>query len=264
MHRPGDAEIEDDAALKTDERRRKVLDVETRRVLGIVVFRIGAEIVGGVAGGRQRLRIADGVEDHIERIAADVSHRADAGSLVLDEGAVRDAAASAAAGLDVVDLAEFPRLYDLLDHFHILVHTGLETDRQDLAALLLGAHDLHRFLGGDAHRLFQKDVHALPERVNGRDRVLTVVGADRDRVQFLVVEQFLVARIAAHAFKTVSLEERLGFAGDQVRARDDLDVLHLLIAFDVRLGDPSGADDADLQLLSDFLLFLDLFLFELT
>ena len=58
--------------------------------------------------------------------------------LLLDEGAVRDAATTAAAGLDVVDLAQHAAFYDLLDHLHVLVQTGLEADGEHLAALLFG------------------------------------------------------------------------------------------------------------------------------
>ena len=248
MHRPGDTEVEDDAAFQTDERRSEIVHVKALGVgLGFVI-RAGAEIIGGVARHRQGLGIADGVEHAVQRVAADIAHRADARGLLLDEGGVRDAATTAAAGLDVVDLAENAAFYDLFDHLHVLVQTGLEADGEHLAALLFRAHDLHRFFGGHAHGLLQQNVDALFQRINGAGRMLRVVGADADRIQLLAVEHGLVVGIELAVLDAVTSGELLGLAGNQIRHGHDLDVLHALVGLNVGFGNPAGADDADAEL----------------
>ncbi len=248
MHRPRDAEVEDDAALEADERRREVVHVEARRVGGVVVLRVRAEEIGGVARHGERLRVPDRVEDHVERIAADVAERADAGGLLLDERAVRDAAAAPAARLDVIDFAQLAGTDDLLDHLHVLVHAGLEADGEQLAALFLGAHDGGGLVERDRHGLFQQHVQTVLQRVDRAGRVLRVVGADAHGVQLLRVDHGFMVRVAAHALHAVPVEELFRLARDEIGARHDLHVRHFFVALDMALGDPSRADDADPQL----------------
>ena len=124
--------------------------------IGGSILRIGAEEVGGVARNGQRLRIADRVEHHVQRIAADVAQSADTSGALLDEGAVRDAATTAAAGLDVIDLAQHAGLSTMrLDHLHVGVIAGLEADGQDLAALLLGAADFNGLVQSNGKAAFR-------------------------------------------------------------------------------------------------------------
>ena len=260
MHGPRDAEVQYDAALQAHERRRKVVHVEALGVLLALVVGAGAKEVGGVARNGQGLGVADGVEHAVQRVAADVSHRADAAGGLFDERGVRDAPSAAAAGLHVVDLAQHARVDDLLDHLHVLVKARLEADGQHLAALLLGAHDLHRFLGGHAHGLLQQHVDALFQRVDGAGRVLGVVGAHADRVQLLVVQHGLVVGVEITVLDAVALGELLRLAGDQIGHRHNLDVLHALIGLDVRLRNPARADDANAQLV--LVAHLDLFLYD--
>ena len=64
MHGPGNAEIEDDTALQTDEGSCEIIYVESGGILRGIKFGIGAQIVGTVAGYGQGLGIAYGVPLH--------------------------------------------------------------------------------------------------------------------------------------------------------------------------------------------------------
>ncbi len=263
VHGPRDAEVKDDAALETDEGRCEVVHGEPCGIRA-VVLRVLAEEIGDVAGNGQRLRIADGVQDHVEGVAADVAQSADAARGLLDERGARDAATTAAAGLDVVDLAEDAGVDDLLDHLHVGVETGLEADGDELAGGLFSLADGLGLFQGHGEGLLQEDRDAVLQRVDGGSGVLSVVGADGDAVQIgLVVDQLLVGGIETDAFHAEALHELLSLAGDQVRGGDDFHVLHELVALDMALRDPAGTDDADLQLLSGLLLLFDDFLLEL-
>ena len=154
---------------------------------------------------------------------------------------------AAAAGLDVVDLAQLAGFDDLLDHLHILGQARLEADGDDLAALLLGAADFDRLLKRHAHRLFKQDVQAVLKGVHGADAVVAVVDADAHRVHGDGVHHFpeVDERGRVHL---MLLEELSRLAGDQVAGRDDLHVRLIEVRLDVGVGDAAGADDADAQL----------------
>ena len=258
VHCPGNAEIEDDVALETDKRSGKVVHAERIGIFMMLavadIVRIRAEERGLIARNGQRLRIADRVHDHVQRIAADVAQSADAAGILCDEGRTvgrRDTATTTAAGLDVIDLAELARLNNLFDHLHVGIKTRLEADRQHLAALFLGFQQFGSLVHGDAHRLLQQDVDTLFKRIDCRRNVLTVVGADGDRIQMHVriVQHFLVAAvIALDALKTQLLAERSRLAGDDVRRSDDLGIRIVLIRRDVCFCNPARADDTDAQL----------------
>jgi len=111
VHIPCDSEVEDYVALESYECRREVVNSEERSVLGVLGEGLGicSEESGLVARNGKGLRIADCVEHHIERVASDVAERADARGLVFDKCRTEgggDAAATSAACLDVVYLAE--------------------------------------------------------------------------------------------------------------------------------------------------------------
>ena len=94
------------------------------------------------------------------------------------------------------------------------------------------------------------------EGVDGGNGVGGVIGADGNGVQLLVVDHFLVAGIEVNALNAKALHEGFGLAGDQIGGGDDFDVGHILVALDMSLGDPAGADDAHLQLAGRVNLFL--------
>ncbi len=194
-----------------------------------------AEEIGSIAGYGQRPGIAHGVQQHVQRVAADVAHGADAAGLLVDEcGAVRgrDAGPAAAAGLDIVNLAQLAGIYDLLDALHVGAHSGLEADGEDFAALLLGAHDFHGFVHGNGKGLLQHDMDTVLQCVDGAGSVLTVIGADTDGIQFLCLQHGVSAFIAADALQLIGLAELLGLGGNQVSGGYDF------------LRNPAGADDA--------------------
>ena len=271
MHGPGNTEVQDDAAFQAHEGRGEIVHGEALGVLfrgvepvGSGVLGVGAEEVALVAGDGQGLGIADGVKHHVQRIAADVAQGADAAGGLLDEGAVGDAATAAAAGLDVIDVAQHAGLHDLLDHLHVLIAAGLEADGEDLAALLLGAHHFNGLVDGDGEGLLQQHVDAVLQGVDGGNGVGGVVGANGNAVQVLfVVDHFLVAGIEAYAFHAEALHESFRLAGNQVCGRDDFHVGHVFIALNVALSDPAGADDTNLQLAGSVYLLFANFLHEL-
>lgn len=113
VHGPGNAEVHDDIAFQTDETGSEIVNLKLLGVFlntalcVVAVVGVGAEECGLVAGNGQGLGIADGVQHHIQGVAADVAQGAQACGCVLDEGGAvgsGDASAAAAAGLDVVDL----------------------------------------------------------------------------------------------------------------------------------------------------------------
>ena len=255
MHGPGNAEVEDDVAFQAHERCRKIFHAKARRVfgrgvelIGALILRVGAEEVGGIARNGEGLGIADGVEHHVQRIAADIAHGADAAGGLFDKGTVRDAATAAAAGLDVIDLAQHTAVHDALDHLHVFIHARLEADGEQLAALFLGAHDFHSLFGGDAHGLFQQHVHTRVERVDGGLRVGHVIGAVAHRVELFRLQHGGVVRVIPGALHAPLLSERFRLAGDQVGQGDDFHIVHLEEALNMGFGDPAGADNAVLQL----------------
>ena len=83
------------------------------------------------------------------------------------------------------------------------------------------------------------------QRIDGRRCVLAVVGADADCIQLLIVDHFFVARVELVAVHVVFFAERLRFARDQIRTRDDLHVRHLIVLLHVRTGDPAGTDETN-------------------
>ena len=91
--------------------------------------------------------------------------------------------ASAAAGLQVINLAQLARIDNFFNHLHVRAHAGLEADSQNFAALLLGPHHLYGLVKGDGKGLFQHDIDAGLQRVNGAGGMLSVVGTDTNRVK---------------------------------------------------------------------------------
>ena len=91
--------------------------------------------------------------------------------------------------------------------------------------------------------------------------MLHIVGADADRIQFLIIQHGLMIRIEVNAFHAVALKEGLGLSGNQIRAGHDFHIGHALVAFDMGFGDPTGADDAHAQLFTGANRLRDLFLF---
>ena len=59
--------------------------------------------------------------------------------------------------------------------------------------------------------------------------VCHVVGTNRNRVKLFVVDELFVAGVCTDVFETVSFEERIGFAGNKVSARNDFDIVHFKI-----------------------------------
>ena len=273
VHGPCDTEVQDDAAFQTDESSGEIVHLELLSIVlhatvGIVgVVRTLAEEGRLVAGNGQGLGIADGIEDHVQGVAADIAQSAQACGAVFDEGGTEgsgDASAAAAAGLDVVDVAQDAGLDDLLDHLHVLVHTGLEADGNHLAGLLLGLADSDGLFQGDAHGLLQQDVQAGLQRVDGALGMGAVVGADADgvQVQGLVGQHLGVVAVALNAFHAQVCEELLSLAGDQVGTCHDLNVGLLQVADHVSLGDPAAADDTDADLLGSVNIAGGLYIFE--
>ena len=255
MHIPGNAEVYDHIAVQTDVSGGKIIHGELLGALGLAdggisLGSLAAEIAGATGDG-QRLGVADGVQHHIQRVAADVAHGADAGLVVLNEGlgpADGDAVATTAAGLDVVHAAKFAGLDNLLDHLHIGVQTGLEADGHDLAALLFSLADRHGLVQRDGHGLLQQHVQAMLQGVDGAYGVIAVIHADADGVHGHGVDHLLVV-LEGGGFHVVFLQEFVSLAGDQVAGGHDLHVGLMLIGTDVAVSDSAGADDADAQFL---------------
>ena len=115
VHCPGNAEVNHNVTFQTDETGCEVIDL---KLLGIflntalhivTVVGVGAEECGLITGNGQRLGIADGIENHVQGIAADVAQGAQTCGSILNEGGAiggRDASSAAAAGLDVVNLTQ--------------------------------------------------------------------------------------------------------------------------------------------------------------
>lgn len=188
-------------------------------------------------------RIAHAVQNHVERIAADVAERTDAARLFLYECSSergRDASASTAAYLNMIDLAELAGLDYVFYHLHIRVVARLEADGDYLAVSLLCFSYLDSLFKGDAHGLFEQDIDPVVERVYGALRMGHVVGADADCVELLVVNEFLVRMIDPDSLGCVPLsEELLRLAVDKIRHADKLNIGHLEIFADVALGYPA-------------------------
>ena len=215
MHGPGNAEIEDDTALQTDEGSCEIIYVESGGILRGIKFGIGAQIVGTVAGYGQGLGIAYGVQNHVQGVAADITQRADACCFFFNEGASGNAVSAAAAGLYVVDASEFTGIHDFFNHLHILVHTGLEAEREDFSALFFCTDDIQGFLGGDAHGLFQKDMKALVQSIDGTFCVCFVIGADTYRIQIgFSLQHFFVGRIETYIFHAIAFKEGFCLSGN--------------------------------------------------
>ncbi len=89
------------------------------------------------------------------------------------------------------------------------------------------------------------------ERVDCGLGVLTVVGADGDRIKSerLVVDQLLVGSVVGlDALDAVLCEESGGLAGNEVSACDDLNVGLCEVSLDVRICNPAAADNGHTQL----------------
>ena len=81
--------------------------------------------------------------------------------------------------------------------------------------------------------------------------MLAVVGADGHGIQLqaLVIQHLLVGGIIGFdALHAIALEEGCRLAGNQVAARDQLDIGHPLVGINVRICDPAAPDDTDAQL----------------
>ena len=91
---------------------RLVVDIEGFGVLGMALVVVGvlAEEIALVGADSKRLGVANRVEEHVERIAADVAHGSETGLGALNERGSersRDSVTAAAAGLDVVNLSKY-------------------------------------------------------------------------------------------------------------------------------------------------------------
>ena len=236
----------------------------TLRIVGI-----RAEEGRLIAGNGERLGIANCVENHIQGVATDVTECTKTCGLVLDKGgAVRrgNTATATATGLDVVDLTKLAGLNDLLDHLHVLVKAGLEADRDDLAALLLGAADGNRLVQRDGHGLLEKNRDAVLEGINGALGVGGVVGANADAVKLLGLEHRVVVGVNVHRVRDIELlQEGLGLAGNDGGdgAAFGVDELHRITKQDLMELGLSGGPDASanrLKLLKKLKLAVILFI----
>ena len=82
------------------------------------------------------------------------------------------------------------------------------------------------------------------KRVDSAFRVRAVIGADRHGIEIgLVVYQLLVARIAVDTLKPVCAEKLLSLSGYKVSARNNLYVVELKIAVEMRIRNSAGTDD---------------------
>ncbi len=256
MHCPRNAEVEDYAALKTNECCSEIVNAESlcirkRSILGVL-----SEEIGGVAGYGKRLRISDGVEHHIERIASDIAECADTCGLILDEGTSRNTAAASTAGLDIVNFSESAGLADALDHSHVCVKAGLEADGNKFSGALLGASHLDSLVKRYAHRLLEKNVASVLERIDRAAAMLAVVGADAYNVEVFLLEHFEMVRISSCMNLLVRCEEIVRLAGDYVGACDDLHIVKLKVLTEMRPRDRSGTDYSYSDLLIGHFIFL--------
>ncbi len=93
----------------------------------------------------------------------------------------------------------------------------------------------------------------------------SVVCTDTYAVELFVIKHFLMARVEMNAADSVSFHEGFGLTGYKIGSGDDLNVVHLQIAFKVRVGDSAGTDDTYADLLSgELLYFIGNFLSKLT
>ena len=276
VHSPGNAEIEDDAALKANERRGEIVNAERIGKLGTAEFlicnvvRILAEEVGGVARDRQRLGMSEGVENHIERVATDVAERAETARVLCDEGGLislvadGNTATAAAARLNVVYLAEDARLNNVAHHLHILVESRLEADGEHLARLLLCSHNLDSLVECDGKGLLEKNVKSCLKCRDSAGGVLAVIGADGHGVELqgLIIDHLnAVLVVALNLGFMVNIKEFACSTSDNIRACDDLHVGLLEICIHVRECNAAGAYDTDSYLLRGIdLLYLLIFL----
>ena len=76
-----------------------------------------------------------------------------------------------------------------------------------------------------------------------------VVCTDAYRVKVLLVLYKLgMASVAANALNLPFLEECLRLAFNEVCARNDFNIGHLLVTVDVRVSNPAGTDNTNLEL----------------
>ena len=256
MHCPRNTEVEDYSALKTNECCSEIVNAESlcirkRSILGVL-----PKEIGGVAGYGKRLRISDGVEHHIERIASDITECADTCGLILDKSTSRNTAAAASSGLDIVDLTESTGLTDALDHSHVCVKAGLEADGNEFPGALLGASHLDSLIKRYAHRLLEKTVASVLKRVDRAAAMLAVVGADAYNIEVFLLEHFEMVRISSCMDLLVRCEEIVRFSGDYVGACDDLHIVKLKVLTEMRPRDRSGTDYSYSDLLIGHFIFL--------
>ena len=96
-------------------------------------------------------------------------------------------------------------------------------------SFLFGAAYFDSLVESDTHRLFKEYVHAMLKGIDSALCVCHVVGTNRNRVKLFVVDELFVAGVCTDVFETVSFEERIGFAGNKVSARNDFDIVHFKI-----------------------------------
>ena len=247
VHGPAHAEIQHQAVFEADQRAGEIVHGEFAAALyGIVILGVLSEIIGGIGGNGDGLAIAHRVQRHVQSVTADVRQAAHAGQILLHEGASGNAPAAAAAGLDVIDVAQFAGANQVLDHLHVLAVTGLEADGEDLAGLLLAFGHLNGLVQGDGHGLFAQHVHAGFHGLAGAGVMLGVIGANGHAVG-LQGQQISVFLEGGYVGKAEFVQERPGLAGNDVGSADDFHIVHVQIAPHVGMGDAAGTDDADAQ-----------------
>ena len=230
------------AALEADQGDAEVLHLEAVRLL--VVQRVGAEVARGGGGDGQGQGVVQGVEGHIQGVAADVRQSPRPGQIAPDEGAPRHPPPAPPAGLDVVDLAQLAGLHDPLDHLHVGVVAGLEADAEDAPGAPRRAGHVDGLVEGHRHRLLHQHVLARLEGVDAGAVVGDVGGADADR-SGVPLQQAVVVLVGLGPAQPVRLDERGRFPGHDVADGDHLDVRHVLVRPGVRAGDAPAADDPD-------------------
>ena len=165
-----------------------------------------------------------------------------------------DAAAADEFDTDLIDVAETAIFDQLLDDVGF---RGLTADHADLEDFLIGVargNDLAGEIGVEAHRLFEHDVLAGVQGVDGDGGVHVVGHADGDGFDFRILQKFLVIRVGdgnAMAFGLFSKLVRQDVAqGDEFRVGD------LLVGVRVNRTDRTGTDDTDFDFSAHVLTFV--------
>ena len=259
VHGPCDTEVKHDIAFQTYESCCKIIYLEFLRILRfalshiITVIRASSEEIGFITGYSQRLGITDGIQHHVQGIAADITKRTDTGRSILDKGGTerrRDSPSSAASGLDIINLAKHAGLHDLLNHLHVFVQSGLEAYRHQLTTFFLSPSDGNSLIQSHTHGLLQKHMYALLKCINRTLCMGSVVCTYTDSIQFqrLVIQHLLMASVALCLYIKF-LKKSLSFPFHQIRTGYDLHICLLQIAGHMSLCNPTGSDDTYTHLL---------------